>query len=486
MSRRILIVLAITLLVLAPTAIATATAPSAGVTSAERASSSMSLAAASGQTVETRIEHIRHSQDGTRVAGFAAGAFKGKNVIIIQVESLNAMLLGKKYEGHEITPNLNKLINESWYWPNGYSETGMGNTVDAEFITNTSLYAPKGQATAVKYANRVLPAMPRIMKGLGYGSFTMHTNDVMYWNRRQLYQALGFAHWYDRGSFKGIPIVGGFGASDVELFKLGAKVLRGFETKHTPVYAQLITVSAHPPFIGLPESMRPMKTPKDLSGSLVGKYMSAESYTDMAIGKFVANLKTTGLWDNSIIVIYGDHTAMGSSTLTGKNAAGARRLLGRNYGPIDRQRIGLIVHVPGETTRVVRTDVAGQVDIMPTIADMVGADLTKVPHMGRSLFVDSNPLVPLMAYYRAGSFLNYRALFQPKSGSSPAVAYRIPDGGGTGVGAAYRADLARSNTLRQISDAWVMSLKTFNAGPKGWIPDTAARIAAKAYGFKQH
>ena len=486
MSRRILTMLAVAVLAFAPSSIATAS--STAVTDPQAATSPISLAAASpsGATVEARIEKIRRSQGGSRVAGFAAGTFAGKNVIIIQVESLNAMLLGKKYEGHEITPNINNLIKESWYWPNAYSETGMGNTVDAEFITNTSLYAPKGQATAVKYANRRLPAMPVVMKGLGYSSFTMHTNDVMYWNRRQLYQALGFTRWYDRAAFKGIPIFGGFGASDVELFKLGAKVLRGFEASGTPVYSQFITVSAHPPFIGAPESMRPMKTPKDLSGSLVGKYMSAESYTDMAIGKFVADLKTTGLWDNSIIVIYGDHTFVGSSTLTGKNAAGAKRLLGRNYGPIDRQRVGLIIHVPGETTPVVRTDVAGQVDIMPTVADMVGADLTKVPHMGRSLFVSSSPLVPLMAYYKPGSFLNYRVLFMPKTASSPTAAYRVPNGAHTGVSATDKADLGRSNALRPISDSWVMSLPTFNAGPKGWIPDRAARLAAKAYGFKQH
>jgi len=74
------------------------------------------------------------------------------------------MLIGKKYGGREITPNLNKLLKESWYWPNMYSESGMGNTVDAEFIVNSSLYAPHDQATAVKYANHLVPAMPRVLK----------------------------------------------------------------------------------------------------------------------------------------------------------------------------------------------------------------------------------------------------------------------------------------------------------------------------------
>jgi len=452
-----------------PSATATVTAP---------------LVVPGGAKLEAQIEAIRRSQDGSRVADFPVGAYKGKNVIIIQVESLNNMLLGKKYEGHEITPNLNKLLKESWYWPNMYSETGMGNTVDAEFIVNSSLYAPKGQATAVKYANHLVPAMPRVLESLGYYTFTMHTNNVMYWNRKQMYQALGFTRYYDRAFYHGADRMGGFGSSDEETFKRAFKLLAGLDASGTPFYSQIITVSAHPPFIGTPEPRRPVKTPKDLAGSLIGKYISAESYSDLAIGKFIAQLKTSKLWDDSIVVFYGDHTAMEDNTLTGKNAAGAKKLLGRLYGPIDRQRVGLIVHLPGQTTPVVHKDVAGQVDIMPTVADMVGADLTDVPHMGRSLFVSSNSLVPLVAYL-PGSFLNDRGLFIPGAGGSGGTMRDLSSSRSSSLNSTDRADLKRAQQLTAVSDKWVMSLKKFKGGKKGWIPDAAARLAAKPYGFQQ-
>jgi lipoteichoic acid synthase len=254
MSRRILIVLGIILLVLAPTAIATATAPSASVVSAQRATSSMSLAAASGQTVETRIESVRHSQDGTRVADFAAGAYKGKNVIIIQVESLNGLLLGKKYEGRrdhaepeqahqrELVLAQRVLGDRGWATPSTPSSSP------------TRRCTPrKGQATAVKYANRVDPAMPRVLEGLGYYTFTMHTNNVMYWNRRQTVPGARLHPLVRSPPSKGMPMDGRvrrLGRGD--LFKRGAKVLRGFEASGTPVYGQIITVSAHEPFIGIP------------------------------------------------------------------------------------------------------------------------------------------------------------------------------------------------------------------------------------------
>ena len=263
-------------------------------------------------------------------------------------------------------------------------------------------------------------------------------------------------------------------------------VLDGLNKKKTPFYGQVITLSSHPPFTWLPESMRPLRTPGALSGSLIGRYISAESYADQQLGGFFKSLKSTGLWDNSIIVIYGDHTAMDSNTLSGKNATGTRNLLGRNYGPIDRERVGIMIHVPGQTKEVRSDDVAGQVDIMPSLADCVGLDLSAVPHMGRSLFMNSDPLVPETAYYRAGTFLNYRALFMPKSGSSKAAGYRIPDGAGTGMGASDVTDLNRANQLRKISDSWVMSFKQVKYSYKGWIPDPIARRAAKKYGFLQH
>ena len=436
----------------------------------------------SGGKVEARIERIRGALDGSRVTDFPAGAFRGKNVIIVQVESLNAMLIGKSYGRHEITPNLNKLIGESWYWPNAYSETGMGNTVDAEFIVNTSLYAPKGQATAVKYANRVIPAMPRILRGLGYYTFTLHPNSVLYWNRDNLYQALGFSRYFDRAIFHGADTMGRFGSSDEQIFKRAKKILLKSQASGRPFYSHVITVSAHPPFDFVPESRRPLKTPKDLAGSLMGKYISAESYSDKAIGQFVADLKASTLWDNSILIVYGDHTAMPTNTLSGRDARGARKLLGRPYGPVDRQRIPLIIHVPGETTPTVRTEVAGQADILPTVADMVGADISQVPHMGRSLFVDSGSLVPLRAYLPS-SFLDSTHLLDYADGKY--LTYNVASGSRTNRPASINEAARRVDQLSSISDRWVMSLKTFKTGKKGWIPDAAARRAAAPYGFLQ-
>jgi lipoteichoic acid synthase len=440
-----------------------------------------------GGKTQARIERIRGALNGSRIATFAPGAFAGKNIIVVQVEALNTMVMEKKFEGHEVTPNLNRILGESWYFPNTYSETGIGNTADAEFIMNASLYAPRSQAAPVAYPDREIPALPRLLGARGYGTFTMHQNRVGYWNRKELYSALGFASYYDAMFFHWVDVMG-FGPSDEVLFRGARTVLGDKEKRGAPYYGQIITLSAHTPFDLVPESRRPFKMPPKYSGSLMSDYVSVQAYGDMALGQFISALKADGIWDDSIVVFYGDHTSMLENELDGANAEIARSLLGREYGPADRQRIPLIIHLPGQTKPEVVRDVVGMVDIMPTIADLVGLDLTEVPHMGRSVFVKSNAMVPLNSYLPGGSFLNDSVLFMPGLGFEDGSAVKMSNSAPIQPTKTEENDYQRMLELTRISHKWVLSLpKRKDAGKLGdaWIPDPAARKAAAPYGARQ-
>jgi lipoteichoic acid synthase len=462
-------------------------APNAHASAPATASAVATAPLTPGGKMEARIERIRGALDGSRIATFAPGAFRGKNLIIVQVEALNTMLIQKKIGGREVTPNLNKLAAESWFFPNTYSQTGIGNTADAEFIVNSSLLAPRSQAASVLYADRVVPSLPRLLNGMSYSTFTLHPNRVAYWNRKELYAALGFSRYYDIPFFRWNDMIG-MGSSDEVLFRKGMEVLQSVEASKTPFYAQFITLSAHTPFDAIPQSRRPIRTPAQYRGSLLGDYISAESYGDMAIGKFVSALKATDLWDNSIIVLYGDHTSMLDNTLSGADAKAAQELLGRAYGPADRQRIPLMIHLPKQTTPVLNLDTVGQVDIMPTVADLLGIDLTQVPHVGRSVFVQSNALVAFNSYLPGGSFVNGHVVFMPGLGFDDGEAVNIADNSSAKPGKAEQLDYKRMLELTKLSDKWARSLpKRKGAGDLGdaWIPNAEARKAAKPYGASQ-
>ena len=465
-------------------------APNSTEPTAPVASTLPTIPVTPGSQLQERIESIRGAENGSRIATFAPGAYAGKNVIVIQVEALNTFLMQKDINGHEITPNLNALLKSSWYFPNTYSQSGMGNTADAEFIVNTSLYAPKGQAAPVVYVGRALPALPRVLREQkGYDSFTLHPNQAAYWNRKELYATLGFSRYYDMDFFGHEDKFNRMGVSDEVFFRRGMKVLREAEATSTPYYAMFVTLSAHGPFDLMPQSRRPVRTPKDLKGSLMGDYISAESYSDLALGQFFAQLKAEGIWDDAIIVLYGDHTSMNENMLSGKDARGARQLLGRAYSAADRQRIPLVIHLPGQTESKVVTATAGQVDFMPTIADLLGVDLRSTPHMGRSVFVDSNALVPTRAYLPGGTFANDRVLFMPGVGFKDGKAVSIEAGTRADKSERERTDMVRVRELAKISHEWIVGLPLRPDAPKkligGWIPDKQAREAAKPLGATQ-
>jgi len=390
-------------------------------------------------------------------------AAKGANVIIIQVEALQAALVGKSIDGVSITPNLNALCAESWYFPHMFSQISGGNTADAEFISNTSLYPPADDAASIADVDKQLPSLPRLLDAAGYRSVTFHVNAVSFWNRVQLYPALGFDRYYDQKFFGNVDRIG-FGSSDEELFKRGAVELQRMSSQGQPFYAQFVTASSHFPFTQIPALKHAYEPPAPYAGTEIGRYITAENYTDRAIGQFLDELKADGLYDSSVIVVYGDHFGMRQLAAKGAEGAAQHALFGREYTDVDRLNIPLIVHVPKQDFARSIASSAGQIDIMPTVADLLDIDITKTPHFGRSLFADSPVMIGERRFVPAGSVITadtYLAVGLT-SASSKAIAL-------DGRAASRSVNTAEAKTLRTMSTLLTLSDAYIDALPK--LPD---------------
>lgn len=420
-----------------------------------------------GQAVQRRIESLRNARYGTRVGGVERAAYPDANVYVIQVESYQAFVQGTRLGKQEITPFMNEFAEESWLFPNAFAQTGTGNTSDAEFVANTSLMPPSRTPAVVAYVDREIPSFPRLLGRSGYRTVTMHANDANFWNRKELYAALGFDTFYDAERFgHEDPIYRGM--SD-ELFIVKTQQFLEEElSQGQPLYANIVTMSSHAPFDGIPQSRRPLQVPEEWRDSRAGRFLGAISYTDRAVGQFIQWLKASGEWDNSIVILYGDHTAIKDLDLKGDNKAIIEGILGREYSEVDRQRIAMMIHLPGQTSGGVIDSVVGQCDIAPTIADLLGQDLSSMPHLGRSMFVDSDPLVITRAYFPAGSFINAGAVFMPKLSFADGRALDVITGAPRVAGRKERDDFNRAEELSVISDEWIRSLpKRDNVGDIG-------------------
>ncbi|MGN7232519.1 LTA synthase family protein [Priestia megaterium] len=363
---------------------------------------------ADANVTNKRIMEVKNAKkigDGDAFFGVA----KQKNVIVIQMESLQNMIINQKIDGQEITPNLNKLIKESYYFPRVYQQIGAGNTSDAEFQMNTSLYPAGNQAISKMYANRKFPSLPRLLQDNQYKTMTFHADDVTYWNRIQLYPALGFEKYYDKSYFKDRDKIGAYGASDEVLYEDSLKVLEGMHKKNQKFYAHIISLSSHTPF-ELPERKISLKLPQKYDNTVFGHYLEAQHYADKALGEFIENLKKKGIWNDSVVVVYGDHSGLNGGLIQEKDNALIGEMLGHGYTLADRFNIPFIISVPGQKAEV-KTNLGGQVDMMPTLTNLLGIPLDKQIHFGQDLFNYENNLIGMRYYMTAGSFLHNQTMY---------------------------------------------------------------------------
>ena len=290
------------------------------------------------------------------------GSLKGRNIIMIQVESLENAVIGQKFNGQEITPNLNKLTKSGMYFSNYYSPIGPGTTADAEFMTLNSLYSLPNTVAFIQYAYDKYTALPALLKQNGYGTYSMHGDVPSFWNRANIYPQLGYEKWFSRDDYVIPRKIGVYDLGDKDFLEQSIPKLAALPK---PFMATLITLTSHTPF-ELPADLQTLNIPADSALTWQQKgYLQTVHYTDAAIGDLIGQLKTAGLYDNSLILIYGDH-----GSFTGiADALGVKNSV---FPDLQTSQVPMIVLAPGTDLKGEKTTPASHLDVYPTIADLLG------------------------------------------------------------------------------------------------------------------
>jgi len=410
------------------------------------------------QVRELQSTYAYSDKSGQAPAFF--GAAKGKNVIILQLEAFQNFPLHLSVDGKEVTPVLNQLAAGGLYFPNVFQQIGQGNTSDAEFISNTSLYPTGKIAMSTGYGDRQLPSMPQLLQKRNYESNTFHVNDVTFWDRDKLYAAIGFDHYYDKPSYKSDNF-NSFGASDEELYRVGVEKLSETAAKGKPFYAQFVTASSHHPF-KVPKDRRKIELPASYEDTVLGDYLYAVNYTDYAIGTLIERLKESGLWENTVIAVYGDHSGLPA---TPSDAEQVSEQLGIPYdSQVSKFNIPLIIHLPGssgaELQGKVIEQVGGQLDIMPTLANLLGVSLSEEEFtaFGHDLLNVDHNILGMRYYLPTGSFFNNDILYIPGKDFEDGTAISLKTHEPITDLTPYRADYDYVLKLMELSDQYVHSL----------------------------
>lgn len=409
------------------------------------------------EAFQAEIDAIRGGAEGARVDGFASGVAAGSHVIVIQVEALQNLTIGARVGGQPVTPELDELIGRSWYFPNAFTQIGLGTTADAEFVTATSLLGPRQGASSMLYSDRTLTSLPRVLTEDGYDALTFHTNDVRFWNRSQLYPAIGFDRFFDSSYFGSADKVA-FGASDAVLYSKTLEELKRRDAAGQPFYASVVSMSSHYPYIALPIKERRLKLTPEYERTMVGDYLVHVNYADRQLGAFLDGLDEAGILDKAVVVIYGDH--FGLQAQPNEKDAGAIAALfgGRGYTPVDHYNVPLIVHLPGQTKGGVVTDAVGQVDIAPTIADALGIGDRLLPHFGKSAFAAGPALIPCGGTLPPGSYVDSDVLYIPGNDFASGTAWGILEREPVPLARASEQKYRAALELLDMSDDYVRRL----------------------------
>ena len=321
------------------------------------------------------------------------GIAKGRNVIYVHLESFQQFLIDYKLQtdgkSYEVTPFLNSLYhsNSTLAFSNVFNQVKAGKTSDAETMIETGLFGLNQGSFMVNYGGtNTQQAAPFILSKNGdYTSAVFHGNAGSFWNRNTAYKQWGYNYFFDASYFTKQDDTNSFqyGLNDKIMLKDSIKYL---ERLQQPFYVKYITVSNHYPYttslIG-DEIGFPLAKTKD---ETINGYFATANYLDSSVKALFDYLKKSGLYDNSIIVLYGDH--FGISQTRNPNLAplvGKTSETWSNYDNAMMQRVPYMVVIPGMDKGKIIDTYGGQVDMLPTLEHLLGIDSKNFLQVGQDM-----------------------------------------------------------------------------------------------------
>ena len=317
-----------------------------------------------------------------RAGGATFGAARGRNLIVVQVESLQDFAVDFRIGGQEVMPHLRRWTRDALRFTTVTDETSEGRTSDAEFTTLASLLPLDHGAVAFRFPGNHYVALPAVLAEHGYSTLSAVPFEAGFWNRRVMHQAYGFQQSLFEPDFQLTEQIG-WGLDDRDFLQ---QMIPRLERLQPPFAAWMITLSLHHPFASFPDAHKVLKLGA-LEGSSFGNYLHTMRFFDQALEDFHAALARDGLLERSVVMVFGDHDAGFARDATLARTIG---IAGDDVAWTLNDRVPLFIRVGGaaagdDRLSGARATAAGQTDVAPTLLSLLGVDAAPLPYVGRNL-----------------------------------------------------------------------------------------------------
>jgi lipoteichoic acid synthase len=371
------------------------------------------------------LDFIKEKQTEYSLPSPTFGVAEKKNLIVIMVESLMSFPLGLKIENQEITPNLSSFFSKSIYFKNFFDQTWEGKTSDGEFTSLHSLHPLYTGSVSTTYPANNYRALPKILNENGYATVAATAYNGELWNNRFMNKKLGFQKSYFDADYRLTELLG-LGLSDKEFFVQTSEKLLQLKK---PFMAFLITLSTHHPYSAFKGDT--LLNLGELDGTILGNYIHAVHYFDFAFGEFIKLLKQKDLYDESVIILYGDHHSdVGEpgdlKNLLLKYDPNFKNQSWKDYDYwVSYNKIPFCIHLPNDTLSGIRDITCGHLDVANTLLDILGIKNGHMVSFGKNLMLQKNSFV----VFSNGSFVHKDTLFITADGvMNDAKAFNLSNG----------------------------------------------------------
>lgn len=292
------------------------------------------------------------------------------NLIIIFAESLESWVINAHVEGKEITPYLNKLIEEpgTLYADKVLSQVGGGRSIDAQLLILAGLHPIQNGTYSSLYPDNTYFTLPKAMKSeKGTRNYLLTVDKTKVWNQGAVAKSFGIDTIISHPDWDHTEMFGTrHHLSDRAFLKqVQEKIERGEIWKPgEKTFMQIVTYSGHAPF-KLPDNLKTISFSDNIP-QVMNDYMTTAHFTDEAIGHLIEYLRLRPDFNRTMIVITGDHEGLAKYREDLVKTPGGHGVVSPyQFTPliiVNSPRAGLI------------DNVIGQIDIYPTIMQLAGLE----------------------------------------------------------------------------------------------------------------
>lgn len=294
------------------------------------------------------------------------GILKDKNIIFVLMESMDDWIINEKY-----TPTIKYMMDNGINFTNHYMpNVGMGYTFNAEFAANTGYYCPTTETSMSIFTKNSFPySLGNVLKSVGYETRSFHFNTKDFYNRASMHKRLGYDEYISFMKYLSIEKC----VQDSESVKNDKIYNMMINTNGNQKFVDfIITYSPHLPYNiednklkGAKENY-PELINENMSEELNNLYLLAHD-TDEFFRILLERLENDGILEETVIIAFADHYAYGVQDKE------VLKELSKESGSEILEKVPFFIYSP-QLEDIEVDKVTSTIDIMPTIANMLGIE----------------------------------------------------------------------------------------------------------------